>query len=334
MSNHKNFATSIVVTAPSPATSGTSLVVTTGEGAGFPTTPFFATVHPADQIPTNSNAEIVQVTGISTDTLTIVRAQKSTSAKSIASGWRITNSIYADDDVFTEIGAQVHALTGKTTPVDADEFLGSDSAASNVGKKFTWANIKATLKTYFDTLYQTLANLDTTATLGTSDTKYPSQKAVKSYVDNAADSSKPFFQGWYNSTMSHVSGTWAFLPIDTETTKQGITHSTSTNNNRITIQTAGWYQVSLVWRLATFSASARILSGVSINQTDPSVVSWISQMDTVSGKTPFISWVTQPIYLNAGDYISISLLQDSGSNISSQNLGAIWSKQIACWKIG
>ena len=34
--------------------------------------------------------------------------------------------------------------------------------------------------------YQTLANLDTTSTLGASDTHYPSQKAVKTYVDNAA----------------------------------------------------------------------------------------------------------------------------------------------------
>ncbi len=32
-------------------------------------------------------------------------------------------------------------------------------------------------------LYQLLSNIDTTTTLGTSDTKYPSQKAVKTYVD-------------------------------------------------------------------------------------------------------------------------------------------------------
>lgn len=47
--------------------------------------------------------------------------------------------------------------TGKTTPVDADTMPINDSAASNVLKKVTWANVKATLKTYFDTLYQTLA---------------------------------------------------------------------------------------------------------------------------------------------------------------------------------
>lgn len=51
------------------------------------------------------------------------------------------------------VGDQTHAATGKTTPVDADEVGLIDSAASNVLKKLTWVNLKATLKTYFDTLY-------------------------------------------------------------------------------------------------------------------------------------------------------------------------------------
>lgn len=45
-------------------------------------------------------------------------------------------------------------MATKATPVDADSVLLTDSAASNAHKKLTWANIKATLKTYFDTLYQ------------------------------------------------------------------------------------------------------------------------------------------------------------------------------------
>lgn len=48
----------------------------------------------------------------------------------------------------------ITAATAKTTPVDADVFGISDSAASGVLKKLSWTNIKATLKTYFDTLYQ------------------------------------------------------------------------------------------------------------------------------------------------------------------------------------
>ena len=49
--------------------------------------------------------------------------------------------------------ADINSLTAKTTPVDADEFAGADSADTFALKKFTFANIKATLKTYFDTLY-------------------------------------------------------------------------------------------------------------------------------------------------------------------------------------
>ena len=58
----------------------------------------------------------------------------------------------------TVIAPGTHAATGKTTPVDADELPIVDSAALNVLKKLTWANLKATLKTYFDSLSTTLTN--------------------------------------------------------------------------------------------------------------------------------------------------------------------------------
>jgi hypothetical protein len=47
----------------------------------------------------------------------------------------------------------INTAVAKTTPVDADIIPLLDSAASNILKKLSWANIKATLKTYFDTLY-------------------------------------------------------------------------------------------------------------------------------------------------------------------------------------
>jgi hypothetical protein len=56
-------------------------------------------------------------------------------------------------DVPLTVAEQITAATAKTTPVDADQFGITDSAASNVLKKLSWANVKATLKTYFDTLY-------------------------------------------------------------------------------------------------------------------------------------------------------------------------------------
>ena len=58
----------------------------------------------------------------------------------------------------TVVAPATFAATSKSSPVDADSIPLVDSAASNVLKKLTWDNIKATLKTYFDTLYATLAS--------------------------------------------------------------------------------------------------------------------------------------------------------------------------------
>jgi hypothetical protein len=61
-------------------------------------------------------------------------------------------SITGGDTLVSE-GALINSASSKATPVDADQVGLMDSAASNVLKKLSWANIKATLKTYFDTLY-------------------------------------------------------------------------------------------------------------------------------------------------------------------------------------
>jgi hypothetical protein len=65
----------------------------------------------------------------------------------------------AEDKTFASgVADATHAATSKSTPVDADELPVSDSAASWAIKKLTWSNIKATLKTYFDTLYATVSH--------------------------------------------------------------------------------------------------------------------------------------------------------------------------------
>lgn len=95
--NIKDYATSTVATAPSPATSGTSLDVASGHGSRFPAAPFSVTVHPTNEMPTLDSAERLLVTGVSGDTFTVVRAQGDTTAKSIADGWRITNTLFKSD---------------------------------------------------------------------------------------------------------------------------------------------------------------------------------------------------------------------------------------------
>jgi hypothetical protein len=92
---HKNFAYSTIATAPSPAASGTSLVVAAGQGTLFPAVPFNATIWPTGTQPTSANAEIVRVTNISTDTFTITRTQEGTAARTIVVGDQIAAAITA-----------------------------------------------------------------------------------------------------------------------------------------------------------------------------------------------------------------------------------------------
>lgn len=74
-------------------------------------------------------------------------------ATALQTGRTIDGQTFNGTANITVIAPGTHAATGKTTPVDADELPLVDSAASNVLKKLTWANLKATLKTYFDALY-------------------------------------------------------------------------------------------------------------------------------------------------------------------------------------
>lgn len=64
------------------------------------------------------------------------------------------------------VGAAIHGASAKTTPVDADTLALIDSAASNGLKKVSWANVKASLKSYFDGLYQPIFTALTSLTTG------------------------------------------------------------------------------------------------------------------------------------------------------------------------
>jgi hypothetical protein len=93
---HTNFGYSTVATAPSPATSGTTLTVQTSDGALFPTPPFNATVWPAGVVPILANAEIVRITARSGDVFTtMTRAQEGTAARAIQVGDQIAATITA-----------------------------------------------------------------------------------------------------------------------------------------------------------------------------------------------------------------------------------------------
>lgn len=83
---HKNLSASTVATVPTPATSGTTLVLVDGSTFPAPSSPYNCLVWPASAIPTPSNSEIVRVTSLSTNTCTITRAQEGSVARAITVG--------------------------------------------------------------------------------------------------------------------------------------------------------------------------------------------------------------------------------------------------------
>ena len=167
----KNFTISTVATAPSPTTSGTSLVVATGHGTRFATGEP-AVICPVNTSPDSTNSEIVTVSNVVGDTLTIVREQESTTARDIQVG----------DVVFQQISAKDYndllTLATHTNRSDLDNVSGTNSG---------------------DDASIPIGYLDTDGTLaGDSDVKVPTQKAVKAYVDGT----KFVWKGaWVTSTV-------------------------------------------------------------------------------------------------------------------------------------
>lgn len=131
MDAYENFAYGTVATAPSPATTGTSLIVGAGQGALFPAAPFNVVVWPTGSQPNATNAEIVRVTNKSTDTFTITREQEGTSARTIVVGDQVAAAWTAKfaEDITTDIADAIEDMA-PGVELDYTELTSSDTATA------------------------------------------------------------------------------------------------------------------------------------------------------------------------------------------------------------
>lgn len=125
----------------------------------------------------------------------------------------------ADVDIKTSLGGKA----GKTTPVDADKFHLNDSAASSDLKTVTWANIKATAKTYFDTLYAAVVTAASTTEVltGTDTAKFATPDAIAALWEKGSDIASAGTLSVGEGGYFHVTGTTTITDIDPATDKGG-----------------------------------------------------------------------------------------------------------------
>ncbi len=139
--NHANLAYGTVLTPPSPATSGTTLVLNAGQGALFPAAPFNCTIWPASTNATAGNAEIVRVTTIVGDTLTIVRAQEGTAARTIIATDQIANTITVKCLTDIETAANAAVTPPVTTLTFTDQGTGLPVTVSLVNGAWQFVSL-------------------------------------------------------------------------------------------------------------------------------------------------------------------------------------------------
>lgn len=142
-----------------------------------------ATLNNQSGVNTGDNATNTQYSGLATskqDTLISATNIKSINGASILG----TGDLTVTGITAATLASTITAATSKPTPVDADEIGITDSATSFSLKKLTWANAKATLKTYFDTIYTTTSAVSTQIT--TALTGYATQSYVTGlgYITN------------------------------------------------------------------------------------------------------------------------------------------------------
>lgn len=117
---HRNLAVTLVATAPSPPSTGTSLTLIPTTGARFPVPPFNCTVWASAAMPTPANAEVIRVLAMVGDTVTsMLRAQEGTTARAIQVGDLIAETITAKALTDIESGTNFPLIT-TVGPIHAD----------------------------------------------------------------------------------------------------------------------------------------------------------------------------------------------------------------------
>jgi catechol-2,3-dioxygenase len=125
------------------------------------------------------------------------------------------------------------------------------------------------------------------------------------------------------------SGNWLSIPFDSERWDTDGMHSTSVNNDRLTVVTPGWYIISGSVRFAANAAGTRVLR-IMLKATD----SIAQQRHASLGVTDAVQMtLTTMYYLAVGDYVTLDGWQDTGGSLVI-SASANFSPEFSAVRIG
>jgi hypothetical protein len=141
-----NIAANTTITAVSGSVGSQTITLSAGTSGAisasatiYLTTPFNATICPTGTTPDPSNSEIVRITAVSTDTLTITRAQESSTARTVVA----TDVIFAGPSAKTLTDVETAVGNLETLPINAQTSTTYTTVLGDAGKVITATNASA-----------------------------------------------------------------------------------------------------------------------------------------------------------------------------------------------
>lgn len=200
--------------------------------------------------------------------------------------------------------AKISALTNYTPPLDADVVPIVDTANVTT-KKVTWANIKATLKTYFDTLYP--SGSGTSSGTNTGDQT----------ITNSSDATS------HTVTLSASGGSVQFIEGSNITLTTGGTGSTGT----VTIAASGSVGASTALdNLAAVAINTSLISDTdSTDSIGSTAVRWLKGWfdDIETTNMPTVGGTAILTSLTAPQFTTVELGHASDTTLSRASAGVV-----------
>lgn len=233
----------------------------------------------------------------------------------------------ATDSVHVNVDGEINGVTSKATPATADVLLIEDSAASFAKKKATISQVAAVLPNVihsnkndeFGGAASKTTPIDTDLLLIEDSASFNAKKriTVRALRGHGARVFRTTNQSIPNATLTPIQ-------FDNEEFDYGGLHDNVTNNSRITIVEAGVYLIfgRVVWEYnTTGQREVRLLVNAGSKDYD------VRSASTVATNT--VGTVT---YLNAADYVTMQVQQDSGGALNL--LGQTYVPSLSVQRIG